>query len=574
MSSDEIVLNKFNALPNNRQELLLTTAAMIENEDDKELCICNAKMMKFTDEDMPFLLKIMVAKLIIRKMNIPNVKHGDMEAMLLAKSYPKNIGMPRELYLDWPRDTVTLEMLKKKVIIAQVVLELCVTKQKKHSVAHNPEILNEYEARIKFKNSILRLANVTKEKAIKASKKMSIDEIVQKIAADIHNNEERYISVRCADIFEAVFLIKAAIREMKQLRRTIQFRMINIIKIAKKDETGSLKPTQKRLLFGVEIKAPAMYTDYSELLDTSLSVQEDLQETLNILNGTKVELISRTFATSQTFGSLCTEVRVLNINPIGKWGKKMNPKTKKIEDWFLYQEITLQSNTIGAADIKYKNNKEKTPSDKNVPILIFKDWIHENSAYLFDNVFHLMAEISPNDPRKVKELVLPKLPKDIDDQITLFQQQYGARKIDWVQYMVHEMHLDMFMKSMRNEKAKNMGDNERKQEELKDCDQIEVEEQKHNEQDINVQEIIDKLNDDNVEAMNDLDRYLARNENLYSYEDVIESEESNIFQQINNCEHSEIESEAESEPTYEKNQFEIDESDSDEYEKRSLEKGN
>eukprot|EP01084_Bolivina_argentea_P309522 535399_1 len=361
MSSDEIVLNKFNALPNNRQELLLTTAAMIENEDDKELCICNAKMMKFTDEDMPFLLKIMVAKLIIRKMNIPNVKHGDMEAMLLAKSYPKNIGMPRELYLDWPRDTVTLEMLKKKVIIAQVVLELCVTKQKKHSVAHNPEILNEYEARIKFKNSILRLANVTKEKAIKASKKMSIDEIVQKIAADIHNNEERYISVRCADIFEAVFLIKAAIREMKQLRRTIQFRMINIIKIAKKDETGSLKPTQKRLLFGVEIKAPAMYTDYSELLDTSLSVQEDLQETLNILNGTKVELISRTFATSQTFGSLCTEAKYQRLKDSNRRKRVHHYKMQQLIEQMPQKLLTIMYKDFDIKYIKIEYKRRQRP---------------------------------------------------------------------------------------------------------------------------------------------------------------------------------------------------------------------
>ncbi len=26
---------------------------------------------------------------------------------------------------------------------------------------------------------------------------------------------------------------------------------------------------------------------------------------------------------------------LLNINSIGKWGKKINPKTKKEEDWFI-----------------------------------------------------------------------------------------------------------------------------------------------------------------------------------------------------------------------------------------------
>ncbi len=62
---------------------------------------------------------------------------------------------------------------------------------------------------------------------------------------------------------------------------------------------------------------------------------------------------------------------VLNINPSGKWGKKINPKTKKVEDWFLYQEITLQSSTIGADDIKYKNNQEKTPCHHLIKIYQF-----------------------------------------------------------------------------------------------------------------------------------------------------------------------------------------------------------
>ncbi len=77
----------------------------------------------------------------------------------------------------------------------------------------------------------------------------------------------------------------------------------------------------------------------------------------------------------------------------------------------------MQSNTISSDDIKYKSSKQKTKCDTNTPIFIFKDWIHQNADYLFDNIFHLLAEISPNDPRKVKEIVLPNLPKDIDDTI-------------------------------------------------------------------------------------------------------------------------------------------------------------
>ncbi len=83
--------------------------------------------------------------------------------------------------------------------------------------------------------------------------------------------------------------------------------------------------------------------------------------------------------------------------------------------------------------------------------------------------------------------------------------------------------------------------------------------------------IIDKLNEDNDEALRELDSYIAMNENQYSYDDRIESEESDIFEEINKCEHSENESE-ESESKNEKNKFEIDESDSDEYEERLLEK--
>ncbi len=249
----------------------------------------------------------------------------------------------------------------------------------------------------------------------------------------------------------------------------------------------------------------------------------------------------------------------------------MNPKTQKIEDWFLYDKITLESDTISADDIKYKNKKQKTKCDKNTPILIFKDWIHENADDLFDNEFHLVAEISPNDPRKVKELVLPKLPNDIDEKISSFQKMYGVRKIDWVQYLVHEMHLDRFMASMRKAKNKKLERNEIQQE-FKDCDENEHKEQENNEQVIDVEGIIDKLNDDDDEVMKELDNYLARNANqVQPYDDTVESEESDIFQEVNNCEHSENESESESEAKYEKNRYEIDESDSDEFEMRTLE---
>ncbi len=173
-------------------------------------------------------------------------------------------------------------------------------------------------------------------------------------------------------------------------------------------------------------------------------------------------------------------------------------------------------------------------------------------------------DISPNDPRKVKELVLPNLPKDIDDTINSFHKKYGVRKIDWVQYLIHEMHLDRFMNHMRKAKNQKLELNQ----ELKDSNENEEEEQKYNQQDIDVQEIINKLNDDNLEAINDLDEYIAKNENKYSYEDTMQSEESDIFKPITNCEHSEMESESESEHV--PSRFEIDDSDMDEYESHVL----
>ncbi len=60
--------------------------------------------------------------------------------------------------------------------------------------------------------------------------------------------------------------------------------------------------------------------------------------------------------------------------------------------------------------------------------MIFRDWIHQNAVYLFDNVFHLIAEVSPNDQPKVSETVLPKLSTDIHDKINSFQELYERCK--------------------------------------------------------------------------------------------------------------------------------------------------
>ncbi len=190
----------------------------------------------------------------------------------------------------------------------------------------------------------------------------------------------------------------------------------------------------------------------------------------------------------------------------------------------------------------------------------------------------VLSDVSPNDPRNVKEIVLPKLPKEINDKINSFRQMYGVRKIDWVQYLVHEMHLNRFMRSLRNIKNKKMCEmvkqknkNERKQSEDMDDNDGEQkseknEEQKYHNEELDVDEFVDNLNDENIEAMKALDAYIIKNEN--NYEDILESEECDIFKPSNDCEHSEIDSEPElSEPEKVKRFDRFDDSEDDDEER-------
>ncbi len=83
--------------------------------------------------------------------------------------------------------------------------------------------------------------------------------------------------------------------------------MVSVLKIAIKGLDHTLKVAQKRKLFGMEVKAPCMLEDYCDILDTLADITESLLNKVKLLNGTKIELISRTFATSQTFRGLVTE---------------------------------------------------------------------------------------------------------------------------------------------------------------------------------------------------------------------------------------------------------------------------
>ncbi len=165
-----------------------------------------------------------------------------------------------------------------------------------------------------------------------------------------------------------------------------------------------------------------------------------------------------------------------------------------------------------------------------------------------------MAETSPTDPMKARELCLPK---DINDDIEAFQQKYGGRKIDWIQYLIHEMHLDRFMKSMKT--AKNMEINEEKKDNIEEN----KEEEKESEEPSITNELNSNLRENNKDMYRELDEYISRNQKE-ELEDVdsCESEENDIF-----CGSSHEQTDMES---ANKGRFEESDSDNESNEQRSL----
>lgn len=77
--------------------------------------------------------------------------------------------------------------------------------------------------------------------------------------------------------------------------------------------------------------------------------------------------------------------KLLYISPKGYWDKKINPKTNKEEDWFIYAPITEQSPTLTKA--------HKKSADSEVPILVHQSWIHSNAVHLYDAIFEQIQDI-------------------------------------------------------------------------------------------------------------------------------------------------------------------------------------
>eukprot|EP01084_Bolivina_argentea_P185565 319985_1 len=339
MSVDEAICSKFNTLADNKQQLLLNVVEMLENDEDDEIFTMNASLLKFKQQEIPKLRILLDAKIIIKNLNKPHVKNGDIEKVLLAASYPKGCNIPRAIYQDWPRNTVSLEMLKKKNINSQVIFELDVSKKGKNSVANNPEILKEYERRSTFIETLQILQNCTKEKTIKAAKQISIDELVSILAGDKWNNEKSKVQIRCADIMQALHSLQRQINKCKDLKRNVQFRMINILKIAKKGENGSIVASKKKILWNVEIKAPSMFKDYCDLIDKISDSHEDLEQMKQILDETKVNLIGRTLVTSQTFHSLATQGKYKRLKDTNRRKRVHIMKMKKMFNKFDLQVL-------------------------------------------------------------------------------------------------------------------------------------------------------------------------------------------------------------------------------------------
>ncbi len=71
---------------------------------------------------------------------------------------------------------------------------------------------------------------------------------------------------------------------------------------------------------------------------------------------------------------------------------------------------------------------------------------------LFNDCFPLIKDISPDDPIKTKNLRFQQwIENDIDDM----HKQLGVRKLDYIQYLIHEMHLKRFLKTAKDQQLEN-----------------------------------------------------------------------------------------------------------------------
>ncbi len=120
------------------------------------------------------------------------------------------------------------------------------------------------------------------------------------------------------------------------------------------------------------------------------------------------------------------------------------------------------------------------------------------------------------------------MPKDVNDDIEAFQQKYGGRKIDWIQYLIHEMHLDRFMTSMKT--AKNAKINEEKKQNIEDYFMESKEEEKESEELRITNELSSGLRENNEDMYKEIDQYILKNQRE-ELEDVesCESAENDIY---------------------------------------------
>eukprot|EP01083_Nonionella_stella_P063853 165939_1 len=129
---------------------------------------------------------------------------------------------------------------------------------------------------------------------------------------------------------------------------------------------------------------------------------------------------------------------IVKLSPYGEWGQTRNPKTNEMEPWFVYPAINCDSPTV--------NLEAKAKADEEVPVLVFKQRIHAMSLELYDSFFAQIKDISGTDPLKIQTL---HLPDNIESLISEFHAKYGVRKRDWLQYLIHEMHLARYLKSVQ-----------------------------------------------------------------------------------------------------------------------------
>ncbi len=115
-----------------------------------------------------------------------------------------------------------------------------------------------------------------------------------------------------------------------------------------------------------------MFEDYCDILDTLADITESLLNKVKLLNGTKIELISRTFATSQTFRGLVTEAAYRRLKDRNRRKRIHFFKMKALLSQFDADLLIHMYSAFGIGYIKVEYQRGKQSVYLDVKGYIFK----------------------------------------------------------------------------------------------------------------------------------------------------------------------------------------------------------